>query len=117
MGGMGLRFNRRVGRAMAPLLLLGVLEELVGHRLGVDALRHVVVVLVAERADDLGREHLVEHGEHLRVVEHDAFVDFALLDRRVDEADHAEAFLVAALHRGFHVVGESGFEGHVVWPG
>src|SRR5581483_3317896 len=59
-------------------------------------------------------EHFLEHAEHLRVVEHDALVDFALLDRGVDEPDHAEAVLVAALHRGFHVVVESLFEGHGV---
>ena len=42
------------------LLLAGVLEELVGDGLGVDARRHEVVALVAQDADDLGRERLVQ---------------------------------------------------------
>src|SRR5688572_1205358 len=45
------------------LLVVGVLEELRRHALGVDALRHEVMALVAQRADDLGRERLVEELE------------------------------------------------------
>jgi len=42
------------------LLLVGVLEELLGHSLRVDARGHVVVALVAEHTDELGGERLVE---------------------------------------------------------
>ena len=42
------------------LLVVGVLEELGRHALGVDALRHEVVALVAQHADDLGGERLVQ---------------------------------------------------------
>src|SRR5579872_2667929 len=42
------------------LLLVGVLEELVGDRAGDEALGHEVVPLVAQHADELGREHVVE---------------------------------------------------------
>jgi hypothetical protein len=38
------------------LLLVGVLQELLGHRLRVDAHRHEVVPFVAQHADDLGRQ-------------------------------------------------------------
>ena len=43
------------------LLFVRVLEELGLHALRVDALRHEVVPLVAQHADDLGRERLVQH--------------------------------------------------------
>ncbi len=46
-----------------PLLLGGVLEELLGNRLGVDACRHEVVVLVAKDTHDLGRECFVQNGD------------------------------------------------------
>src|SRR5688500_14620333 len=45
------------------LLVVGVLEELRRHALGVDALRHEVMALGAPRADDLGGERLVEELE------------------------------------------------------
>src|SRR5262245_11400441 len=50
------------------LLLLRVLEELVGYGLTVDAAHHEVVVAIAERADDLGGERIVEHLHHPRTV-------------------------------------------------
>src|SRR5690606_21835241 len=43
-------------------------------------------------------------------------VDLALLDRRLHQADHAQAGLVAALHGGLHVVGEALLEAHRVTP-
>ena len=49
-----------------PQLLVGVLEELGGHRPGVEPVGHEVVALVAEDADDLGGQRLVEHLDHLR---------------------------------------------------
>ena len=48
--------------------------------------------------------------EHLGVVELDALVDFALLERGQDQADHAEAILLAGAHRGLHVIGNAGLE-------
>src|SRR5471030_110998 len=42
------------------LLFAGVLRELVGHRLRVDARGHVVMALVAQHADDLGRQRVVQ---------------------------------------------------------
>ena len=46
-----------------PLLLAGVLEELRLHGLGVDALGHEVVALVAQHAHQLGGEGLVEQAD------------------------------------------------------
>src|SRR4029079_6019274 len=68
-------FRREIGRAAelgdalgdlvgVLLLLVGVLQELRRHALGMDALRHVVMELVAQRADDLGGERLVEELQH-----------------------------------------------------
>ena len=45
------------------LLLVRMLQELGRHGLGVDAARHVVCLLVAQDADDLGRERLVQEAE------------------------------------------------------
>ena len=42
------------------LLLVGVLEELGLHRLGMDAGGHVVVPLVAQDAHDLGGQRVVQ---------------------------------------------------------
>src|SRR5690606_17662588 len=61
-------------------------------------------------------DHLLEHGQHLGVVELDALVHLALLDRGVDQADHAEAGLVAGLHGRLHVFGELLLEGHAGAP-
>src|SRR5690606_2683882 len=49
---------------------------------------------------------------HRRVVQLDALVHFLLLDRGIDQPDHAEGFLVAALHGGLHVIGQSLLEAH-----
>src|SRR5262249_43680933 len=46
------------------LLVLRVLEELRRHALGVDALRHEVMALVAQDAHDLGGERLVQQLHH-----------------------------------------------------
>jgi hypothetical protein len=48
-------------------------------------------------------EHLVEDGQHLSIVELDALVDLALLDRGEHQPDHAEPGLVARLHGGLHI--------------
>src|SRR5690606_8686673 len=50
--------------------------------------------------------------QHRRVVELDPLVHLALLDRGVHQADHAQAVLLAGLHRGLHVIGQSLLEGH-----
>lgn len=62
------------------LLLLGVFQELRGHRLGVQARDRVVVPLVAQGADDLGGEGLVEDEEHALQVRAVGVGDRALLD-------------------------------------
>src|SRR6267143_1305856 len=46
------------------LLLAGVLEKLRRHAFGMDAFRHEVMALVAQRADDLGGERLVQELQH-----------------------------------------------------
>ena len=61
-------------------LLVGVLQELRGHRPGVEALGHVVVPLVAQHADDLGGQRLVEHLDHPLAVGAVGVGDRALLD-------------------------------------
>jgi hypothetical protein len=77
-----------------PLLLVRVLEELRGHRLGVDALGHEVVPLVAQHADDLGGQGLVEQADDGVAVRLVALGDGAVLDvlarpvaERLDVAD------------------------------
>ena len=44
--------------------------------------------------------HLLEHREHLRVVERDALVDFALLDGGEDQTHDAEPVFFTGAHRG-----------------
>src|SRR3954470_9609321 len=46
------------------LLVLRVLEELRRHALGVDALRHEIVALIAQRTHDLGGKRLVQQPHH-----------------------------------------------------
>ena len=50
------------------LLLIGMLEELGLDRIREDAVDGVVMPLVAQNADDLGRQHLVQHLDHLLAV-------------------------------------------------
>ena len=57
-------------------------------------------------------DHLLDDREHLRVVERDALVDFALLDGSGDHADRAEALAVLGAHRGLHVFGDAVLERH-----
>jgi hypothetical protein len=57
-------------------------------------------------------QHLLQHGEHLGVVELDALVHLALLDGGVDQADRVQAAALAGLHRGLHVFGQLGFQAH-----
>ncbi len=54
-------------------------------------------------------DHFLKHYQHLGVVENDAFVDFALLDRGGDHADQPEPLLRAGAHRRLHVIGNSLF--------
>ena len=63
-----------------PLLLVRVLEELRGHGLGVDPLGHEVVALVAQHADDLGGQRLVEQLHHRLAVRLVALGHRAVLD-------------------------------------
>ena len=63
-------------------LLVGVLEELVGHRTGVEAVGHEVVPLVAQHAHDLGGEGLVEDVDDLLAVGAVGRRDRALLHLR-----------------------------------
>ena len=51
-------------------------------------------------------DHLVEHRQDLRIIELDALVDLALLDRGQNQPDDRETRLVAALHGGLHRVGD-----------
>src|SRR5262245_12135090 len=46
------------------LLLVGVLEELLRHALGVDARGHEIVTSVPQHAYDLRRERLIEQPDH-----------------------------------------------------
>ena len=62
------------------LLLGGVLEELGRHRARVDALGHVVVPLVAQHADQLGGQRLVEDGDDPGHIGPVGVGDRALLD-------------------------------------
>ncbi len=54
-------------------------------------------------------DHFLKHAQDLGVVENDAFVDFALLDRGGDHADQPEPLLLAGAHRGLHVIRNSLF--------
>jgi len=47
-----------------PLLLVGVLQKFLRDRLRVDSAGHEVVPAIAQRADDLGRQRLVQHADH-----------------------------------------------------
>ncbi len=58
-------------------------------------------------------DHLLEHGSDLRVVEHDALVDFALLDGGLQKTNDRETILFTGSHRGLHVFGDALFERHL----
>ena len=62
-------------------------------------------------------EHFIDDDLDAGIVELDALVDFLLLDRGQHQADHAEAILLAGLHRGLHVVGKLGLQAHVLLRG
>src|SRR5437879_3769768 len=62
------------------LLLAGMDEEFGLHRLRVDALGHIMVALVAQDADQLGRQRLVQHLDYLLAVALVAGGDRAVLD-------------------------------------
>src|SRR5208282_3331399 len=57
-------------------------------------------------------DHFLENAQYLGVVEADALIDLALLDRRGDHAYDAEAILLAGAHRRLHVIGNSLFQRH-----
>ena len=57
-------------------------------------------------------DHLLEHCQHLRVVERDALVDFTLLDGCEDQADGGETVLVPRAHGALHVFRDAFFESH-----
>jgi hypothetical protein len=83
--GVQVRLAPELGDALGDevgvrLLLVRVLEELLGHRLGVDARGHVVVALVAEHADELGGERLVEQAQDGLAIAAIGLGDGALLD-------------------------------------
>ena len=60
--GLAAELHDALGDPVGVLLLLGgMLGELRLDRIRRDALRHEVVPLVAQHADDLGRERLVQH--------------------------------------------------------
>jgi len=62
------------------LLLVRVLQELLGDRIGVDAGGHEVVALVAQHTDDLGGERFVEQLEDGITIRAITLGDRALLD-------------------------------------
>src|SRR6266404_1932585 len=45
-----------------PLLFVRMLQELTGNRIFRNALGHVVVALIAQNANDLGRERRIQYG-------------------------------------------------------
>src|SRR5256886_14198097 len=73
-------------------------------------LRHQVGASTAvELGDGLAAlfDHLVEHRQHLSVVERDALIDFALLDRRQRQSDRCEPLFLAGPPRALHVLGDA----------
>ena len=57
-------------------------------------------------------DHFFDDGEDLCVVEHDALVDFALFDRRLQHADVPEAIFIACAHGILHVLRDALLERH-----
>ncbi len=86
------------------LFFVGVLEEFLGDRLGVDAARHEIVVSIAEHADDFGGEDFIEHG------------DDALAVSEVGPGDGALGHMLSgAFSDGFEVGLEGFFHGKGLW--
>src|SRR5256886_4132511 len=86
--------------------LFRALGSLPGHEVGAST--------ALELGDGLAAlfDHLLEHREHLSVVERDALIDFALLDRRQRQSDRCEPLLLAGPHRALHVLGDAIPERH-----
>ncbi|NBP07509.1 MAG: hypothetical protein EBU76_03360, partial [Gammaproteobacteria bacterium] len=57
-------------------------------------------------------DHLFDGRKHLRVVEHDALIDFALLDRSLQHTNGRETLLVTGAHRVLHILSDALFERH-----
>ena len=76
----------------------------------------VVAAGLLERRDRIAPllDQLVDDADGLRVVERDALVDLALLDRSEQHADRRQPFgRRLRAHRGLHVFGDAVFQGHV----
>ncbi|MND09758.1 hypothetical protein D3C83_333410 [compost metagenome] len=54
--------------------------------------------------------HLVQHGEHLRVVQLDALIHLALLDGGSDQAQRPEALAILGAHGRLHIIVDAVFE-------
>ncbi len=95
--GLATQLNDSLGQAIGVfLLLIGVLEELGGGDAGFQPGRHVVVTLVAQVADQLGGQRLVQQVDHHLAVGGIALGDRAVLD--VLTGPLAQALLVAQLY-------------------
>jgi hypothetical protein len=57
-------------------------------------------------------EHLVDDGDHGRVIQLDAFIHFLLLHGGRQQPDGAQALRVLGAHGGLHVFGDLFFEAH-----
>jgi hypothetical protein len=55
-------------------------------------------------------DHLVNDSEYLSIVQLDALIHFALLDRREDEANGGQALFFPGTHGGLHVLGDALFQ-------
>ena len=81
--GLTAELHDALGEPVGVLELLGrVLEQLVGGDVCLQPARHEIVVPVTQHADELGRERLVQHLQHLLAVRpvalrHRAFLDMA----------------------------------------
>jgi hypothetical protein len=57
-------------------------------------------------------DHLLDHPDHLHIVELDALVHLALLDRSGEQAQRAEPLRLARFHRGLDLVDDAGLQRH-----
>ena len=66
---LALKLHNALGNPIGVnLFLTGVLEELFGHRLRMNATCHVVVALVTQDTHNLGRQSFVQNSNHLLTV-------------------------------------------------
>src|SRR3982074_990370 len=98
-----LRLAQRRGQVA---LQHGDLGGFLGHQVGASA--------AGKLGDGLAAlfDHFLENREHLAVVERDALIDFALLDRRQRQSDGCEPLFLAGPHRALHVLGDAFPERH-----